>query len=226
MTILASTVINRVAAQLMDITNVQWPRAQLLDWINMGERLIVVLQPNATNTILATKLAAGSRQSIPANGWILLDILRNMGPNGATPGRAITAISRRLLDAYNPTWHTDTPSPVTQHYLFDLQDQTAFFVYPPSDGTNYIEINYSALPTPLASESSPMNVPDAYEEPLNHYVMYRALSKNADFANSPGADKYLDLFNSVLGAKVTAEQANNPNLGLAPPNPSQVGGVV
>jgi hypothetical protein len=225
MTIVATTIINRVAAQLLDINNVRWSRESLLDWLSTGQRMIVMIQPSATNTIEVVQLAAGSRQIIPSNGWMLLDILRNMGASGTTPGRAIRLISRRLLDNFNPDWHSDTQSDPVYNYLFDPQDQMAFFVYPPSTGNNKIEINYSALPIPLASESQNIFVPDAYEEALNHYVMFRALSKNAEFAGSPEASKYLDLFNAVMGAKVTAEQANNPNLGLAPPDPNAKGGI-
>lgn len=226
MTIVASTLINRIAAQLVDINNVRWSRTSLLDWLSVGQRMIVMIQPNATNTIESIQLVAGSRQNIPANGWMLLDILRNMGADGKTSGRAIRVISRKLLDNFNPTWHADAPSDPVNNYLFDQQDQMAFFVYPPSTGNNYIEINYSALPTPLTSETQNIFVPDAYEEALNHYVMFRALSKNAEFAESPESSKYLDLFNATMGAKVTAEQANNPNLGLSPqPDPSAKGGV-
>jgi len=223
-TIIASTIIDRASKQLLDITNVRWARADLLDWLSVGQRLITVMQPNSTNTITTIKLASGTRQSLPADGWTLLDVLRNMGTDGATPGRAVRVISRKLLDAFKPTWHSDTKSATVQNYLFDPQDQTAFFVYPPSNGTNYIEINYSAIPAPLTSESTALSVPDAYEEPLVHYVMFRALSKNAEWAGSPQADMYLNLFNGVMGAKLSAEQANNPNIGLAPPTP-QIGGV-
>lgn len=224
MSLLASTIIDRVSRQLVDVINVTWSRTELLDWLNVGQRLIVVLQPNATNTISTVKLNPGTRQSIPSDGWILLDILRNMGADGLTPGRAVRVVSRRLLESFNPTWHSDTKSPTVQNYIFDLQDQTAFFVYPPSNGNSYIEINYSSLPTPLTAETQPLGVPDAYEEPLVNYVMFRALSKNAGFAASPQADNYLGMFNTVMGAKVSAEQANNPNIGLAPPQPS-IGGV-
>jgi hypothetical protein len=223
MTIIATTIINRVAAQLLDINNVKWSRAQLLDWISVGQRMVVVLQPNATNTIEAVQLVAGSRQRIPSNGWMLLDIVRNMGANGTTPGRGIRLASRKLIDAFNSAWHADTQSDPVQNYLFDPQDQEAFFVYPPSTGNNYIEINYSALPPPLTSEGQNIFVPDAYEEALNHYTMFRALSKNADFARSPDAEKYLDLFNGVMGSKVSAEQANNPNIALGPHDPSLKG---
>jgi hypothetical protein len=223
-TILASTVIDRVSKQLLDITNVRWARTDLLDWLSVGQRLIVMLQPNSTNTISVIKLVAGTRQELPSDGWMLLDVLRNMGTNGSTPGRAIRVVSRKLLDSFKPTWHSDTKSATIQNYLFDLQDQTAFFVYPPSNGTNYVEVNYSAIPAALAAETSALSIPDVYEEALTHYLMFRALSKNAEWAGSPQAEQYLSLFNAVMGAKLTAEQANNPNIGLMPPSP-QVGGV-
>ena len=225
MTIVASALINRIAAQLVDINNVRWSRKSLLDWLSVGQRMIVVIAPSATNTIESVKLVAGSRQSIPAGGWMLLDILRNMGTGGATPGRAIRLVSRKLMDNFNPDWHSSTASDITYNYTFDPQDQTSFFVSPPSKGSNYIEINYSALPPALTDESQNIFVPDAYEEALTHYVMFRALSKNAEFAGGPEASKYLDLFNAAMGAKVSAEQANNPNLGLTQSNPAVEGGV-
>jgi hypothetical protein len=225
MTILASTIINRVSAQLLDINNVKWSRLQLLDWINLGQRLIVVAQPNTTNTIQTMQLVAGTRQALPSNGWMLLDILRNMGPDGETPGRGIRVISRRLLEAFNPNWHADTPADPAKHYLFDPQDQVAFFVYPPSTGNNTIEVNYSALPTQMISESQPLSVSDAFEEPIGHYVMFRALSKEAEFGDDAKATRYLDLFNGMIGVKVSAEQANNPNIGLVPAGSTDVGGT-
>lgn len=224
MTILASSILDRVELQLGDITNVRWSRAELLSWLSIGCRLVTTLQPSATNSVAVTKLVAGTRQYIPADGWLLLDILRNMGTSGTTAGRAVRVTSRRILDAFNPLWHTDSPSSTIQHYIFDPQDQTSYFVYPPADGTSYLEVNYSAIPAPLTSESQTLGVPDAYEDALHNYVMFRALSKNTDYAASSQADMYLGMFNTILGAKMTAEQANNPNIGLAPPNP-QSGGV-
>lgn len=224
MTILASTLIDRLSKQLLDVTNVRWARTELLGWLSVGQRLIVMLQPSATNTIVSVRLAAGTRQTIPANGWVLLDVLRNMGAAGNAPGRAIRLVSRRLMDSYNPNWHSDASSATVYNCIFDPQDQTSFFVYPPSNGTQYVELNYSAIPADLASEASPISVPDAYEEPLQHYVMFRALTKNAEWAASPTAEQYLTLFNGAMGAKVTAEQANNPNLALGPSGTS-TGGV-
>lgn len=225
MTVTAQQIIDRAAKQLVDQTNVVWPRSELLGWLSVGQRLIVMLQPSATNTIATVQLVAGSRQSVPADGWMLLEVIRNMGTTGTAPGRAIRVVSRKLLDAYNPTWHSDPKSGTVQNYVYDLQDQLAFFVYPPSNGTNYVELNYSALPAHLTSESQNIDVPDAYEEALVHYLMFRALSKNAAFAANPQAEMYLTLFNSVIGGKLSAEQANNPNLGLMPGPSPAIGGT-
>lgn len=223
--ILASSIIDRCSKQLLDITNVRWSRDQLLDWLSVGQRFIVVLQPSSSSTTVTRKLDAGTLQEIPPDGWLLLDVIRNMGTTGTTPGRAVRVVSRRLMDAYNPLWHSSPASATTQNYIFDPQSQTSFYVYPPSNGLGYLQYIYAALPAQLTSESDPITLPDAYEEALNHYVMFRALSKNAEFAGSPQAEQYLALFNTSLGAKATAEQANNPNIGLAPPNPTANGGV-
>lgn len=224
-TVTAGTIIDRCARQLFDVNGVKWPRTDLLEWLNVGQRLIVVLQPSSSNTVAVIKLAVGSRQSIPSTGWSLLDVIRNMGTTGTTPGRAVRIASRRLMDAFNPLWHSATASAVTQNFVFDPQDQTAFFVYPPSNGQGYVEINYASLPAMISSEASAISVPDAYEDALVNYVMFRALSKYVEYADSDEAQRYLSMFNGFLGAKVSAEQANNPNIGLAPPNPAVEGGV-
>lgn len=129
-TVTAGAIIDKAASQLIDIAGVRWTRAELLKWLNDGLRQIVLMQPTATNTPVAVQLTAGTRQLLPTGGWLLLGIYRNMGTTGTTPGRAVRVISRELIDGFNPNWHTATASAVTQNYIYDLQDQTAYYVYP------------------------------------------------------------------------------------------------
>lgn len=226
-TLTVGSIIDRCAKLLYDQTNIKWSRAELLDHLNGAQRMVAIASPSTLATVVSMKLEAGSRQSIPATGWLLLDVIRNMGVSGTTPGRAVRVISRRLLDAYNPNWQVDTAaSSVTQSYWFDNQDQTSFFVYPPSNGQGYLEINYSNAPDNLTSEAQPITVPDVVDVALVNYVMFRALSKAADF--SPGAQlaaSYLVTFNEIMGTKFTTEQANSPNLGLMPPSAGTRGGT-
>lgn len=209
MTVLASAILDRVSKQLVDKTNIRWPRTQLLDWLSVGQRFIVTLQPHTASTTLTMKLSVGTRQVVSADSVVVIfDVVRNMGTDGQTPGRVIRQADRDLLDRCLPSWHSTSQSPVVQSYTLDPCEPYAFWVYPPSNGTNYVQLRYAPLPAHLASEAAALSIPDKYEDALNHYVMFRALSKHAEFASSPDAEKYLALFNAAIGATATAQQAS------------------
>ena len=223
-TITAKSIIDKAAIQLTDISGVRWTRAELLGWINDAQRQIVIMSPNATNKIAVMKLVAGTRQSIPSDGWTLLEVIRYMGTAGTKPGRAIRLASRELIDSYNPDWHSDTPNLVPRHYIFDLQDQTAFFVYPPNTGNGYIELNYSPDPVDLVLETEIIKVKSIFETAILDYVLYRACSKDAEYA--PGlalAAGYLQTFNTSMGQKSQSELTNSPNQQFAPKDQSKPG---
>jgi hypothetical protein len=223
-TVTAGALLDKATTQLVDLTNVRWTRAELLKWLNDGMRQIVLMQPNATNTVASIKLDAGTRQNIPANGWLLLNVVRNMGTTGDVPGRAIRIISRELLNAFNPDWHTDTAAAVTKNFIYDLADQTHFFVYPPSTGTGYVEINYSMQPVDLTSESQAIPIFDVYQGALVDYMLYRACSKDAEYA--PGlqlAQGYAATFIAAIQGKETSEVKSTPEQAMLPRNPSMGG---
>jgi hypothetical protein len=216
-TITAKTIIDKASIQLLDTGNTRWTRAELLYWINDAQRQIVIMSPNATNKVATYKLAAGTRQSIPSDGWTLLEVIRYMGTDGTKPGRAIRLTSRELLDSFNPDWHSDPTSSTPKHYVFDLQDQTAFFVYPPNNGNGYIQLNYSPDPVDLVSENETIKLNNIFETAILDYVLYRACSKDAEYA--PGlqlAAGYLQTFMASMGQKEQSETANSPNQQFAP----------
>jgi hypothetical protein len=223
-TITAQSIINKASTLLLDTSNVRWSRAELLGWLNDGQRQIVTMAPSATNKVATMRLVAGTRQNIPSDGWTLLNVIRYMGTDGTRPGRAVRVTSQQLLDSYNPNWHSSTPSVVPQSYVFDQQDMTAFYVYPPNTGNGYVQLNYSPEPADLTSESQPIVVRDIFQTALLDYILYRACSKDAEYA--PGlqlASGYLQTFNLAMGVKQDAEIKNSPNQSLQPRNPSTPG---
>lgn len=223
-TITAQSIINKAATQLLDPDNVRWTRAELLGWINDGQRQITMMSPNATNKVATIKLVAGTRQSIPADGWTLLDVIRTMGTDGLKPGRAMRLVSQELVDGFNPYWHSATPTTTPQSYIFDQQDQTVFYVYPPNNGKGYVQLNYSPVPADLSVESQAISINDIFQTSLLDYVLYRANSKDAEYA--PGlqlAAGYLQTFMASMQAKSTSELANSPNQQLLPFNISAQG---
>ena len=215
-TITAQTVLDKAVIQLNDLTSVRWSRPELLRWLNDAQRQIVLMQPSSSNTTTTMQLVAGTRQSIPSDGWLLLDVYRNMGLTGTTPGRAVRIVSKELMDGFNPDWHWDTPAAAAKNYVYDMQDQTAFWVYPPNTGTGYLQFNYARVPGDLTLESQAISVSDILQTAILDYVMYRACSKDAEYA--PGlqlAQGYWATFSGALGAKNAGENANSPNLSLS-----------
>ena len=223
-TVTAKSIIDKATIQLIDLTNIRWTRAELLSWLNDGMRQIVIIQPSASSTTSAVKLVAGTRQMLPADGWLLLQVYRNMGTTGTTPGRVIRVVSRELLDGFNPYWNTDTAKAEVRNYLYDVQDQLAFYVYPPNTGTQYIELNYSAQPASLTAESQVIPIFDIFQSALVDYILYRACSKDAEYA--PGqqmAQGYLGTFVGAVTAKSQSESGNDPTQALNPRNLSVPG---
>ena len=223
-TVTAKTIIDKASVQLIDLANIRWTRSELLDWLNDGMRQIVLIQPSASSTTVSKKLDAGTRQSLPTGGWLLLQMYRNMGTSGTTPGRAIRIVSRELLDNFNPNWHTATAAAEVRNYIYDTQDQTAFYVYPPNTGTQYVELNYSAQPVDLTSETAVIPIFAIYQSALVDYILYRACSKDAEYA--PGlqlSQGYLTTFAAAVGGKAQTEVSNDPVQALNPRNTSVPG---
>ena len=219
-TVTAKTIIDKATVQLIDLANIRWTRAELLSWLNDGVRQIVTIQPSASSTTVSKQLVAGTRQTLPADGWLLLSVYRNMGTNGTTPGRAIRLVSREIIDGFNPNWHTDTAKAEVRNYIYSNQDQAAFFVYPPNTGTQYVELNYSAQPADLTNENQPIAIFDIFQSALVDYILYRACSKDAEYA--PGlqlAQGYMATFVAAVQGKTASEVTNDPTQALGPRNP-------
>jgi hypothetical protein len=224
-TILASTIIDKAAIQLLDTGNTRWSRAELLGWLNDGQRQIVLLSPQTNNTVETLKLEVGTRQTIPTAGWKLLDVVRYMGTDGQKPGRAIRVVSQELIDATDPNWHGAQKTDAPVNFVFSLQEQNVFYVYPPNTGRGYAQINYAKTPTALTAENQPIQINDIYQTSLLDYILFRANSKDAEYAAGLTlAGSYMSMFMSVFPSRDKVDIENNPNQKLQPRNPATPGG--
>lgn len=200
----ASTIMDEVAADLHDEealdSDRRWPRTDLLEYLNAGERTLVFLLPTAYVVTGVFQLVAGSKQSLPDGTSSFQDpsaatlpqaiepisFNRNMGSDGQTPGNAISPIKRDVLDRTVPGWHTATASADIDHSIYDPRDRNNFSVYPPqpSSDMGWIEVPYSAVPPEIVAGAGPdydvdINLEDSYAEPLKHYMRFRAYSKDS-----------------------------------------------
>lgn len=222
-TVTVSSVISKVQTILQDTTGIRWPDTELLGWINDGQREIVLYKPNSFVKNTPVKLIPGTRQTLPADGVQLIDVVRNMGAAGATPGRAIRITMREILDSQVPGWHASTADAEVKHYMYSLLDPKTFYVYPPQPtaSQNYVEIVYGAAPTDC-SLGGTITLDDIYQTILLDYSLYRAYSKDTEFAADQNrAKQHQDAYISALTGKAKVEAGVNPNQ-TAPANPNVV----
>lgn len=183
MALTAADVLTRAGDIIQDQTNVRWPSAELLRWLNDGRREIAVARPDIYATVSVVTLAAGTKQAIPADGTRFLDAIRNMNVDGITPLAAVRIVQREILDAQNPNWHTEAAA-LTKHFMYDDRVPRVFYVYPPALATYRLEIAYSQTPTEITVTSTQLTQEDMYTGALVDYLCYRAFSKDATYAGN------------------------------------------
>lgn len=214
-TITAATITTRAAVILQDTTNVRWPDSELLGWLNDGQRDIVVYKPNACVKNVALQLVPGTKQVIPADGLGLVDVPRNMGLDGATPGRAVRLVSRDVLDAQLPDWHLQSgASAQVKHYMYTELDPRTFYVYPPQPASApaQVEVIYCASPAGVATSSDVIAVDDIYANVLLDYILYRAYAKDTNYAANPqAATNHYAAYTQALKGKLGGEVFSDPN---------------
>lgn len=241
----------RVSTQLQDIAPqfTRWQEKELVTWLNDGQRAIAKYLPASCTRIDTIKLKTGTKQSIeliaavdvkPGDGSVaaavygnyLNDVIRNMGIDGQSPGRAVRVVSREVLDSQNPEWHSNIGAGRVDQFVFDPRSPKYFYVTPAIGPTaTWVEISYLANPldipntgtvaAPLYGADSAsavvISVDDKYIDDLVNYVLARAYMKDADFASSqPNAAAYSAMFTGSLNAQVQALTGNNPNLASLP----------
>lgn len=218
-----SAIVARAADVLQDQSNVRWPLTEQVRWVNSGQREIVLLRPDAKYLNASVALAIGTKQTLPAGGLKLLDVIRNMGVAGATPGNVIRPIAKEVLDAQMPDWHTQANAGgIIKHFMFDVRFPLNYYVYPqvPASPVVQVEIAYSVAPTDLATQADNIDLPDIYEGPLLNYLLFRCYSKDAEYAGDPNrAASYYQLFLAGLGLKTKVDITVSPNNNMRAINP-------
>lgn len=233
-----SDITSRARILLNDQDGTRWLDNELISWINDAQKLIALTRPDASVSNSALTLVAGTKQAIPAAGFRLLDVVRNLAVDGVTGGRSIRHVDREVLDSQDPLWHTTTASGTIKHFIYDNRDPKNFYVYPPAIAGTKIEAMYSVAPTEIVYNAGDLSgtlntnltVSDIYLEAVLNYVMYRSYSKDAEFAQNPQlAAGYLQTVYSMLGIKTQKDVAFSPDLNSKGSMPNaaaiQAGGV-
>ena len=226
----AKTILENAAVILSDAGGNRWPWTELLGWLSGALREIAIIKPSATADVIEVTLRPGTKQRVPSGYHQMLDATRNLltsasSPTGRSGGQAITTVTRDEIDAAIPGWHNPAILPYAKavHHVVDADaDPMTFYVVPGNDGTGLIEITASVMPAALPIPANPdliesyaninIPMPNAYEEAVLNFVIYRALSKDSMVAGAAArAQAHLALFQQSLGIKQEREDTQNVN---------------
>jgi hypothetical protein len=191
--------------------------AELVRYLNDGQREVVLYRPDSMVTNATVALVAGAKQAVPTNGSKLIDVIRNT----AGTKRSVRMTVRNILDTQSPNWYNLAGVTEILHYMYDARDPKVFYVYPPAASTGAsVEIVYSAYPTDITEPADGalytavtgnISLPDIYGNVLADYILYRAYTKDSEYAgNAQRAQAHYAAFQAAL----TTEMAGTT--GVAP----------
>jgi hypothetical protein len=213
MSILASAILDTVAATLLDGAQRTWSEQEKLDYLNQALQATAGARPADFYVVeLAWLLTAGEEQHIPNDGIILIDITRN----AIGTQRIVTQVDKDLLAESARFWPAATRVPGVEHYTFDPRNPRRFRVFPPNDGTGQIELVYGAVPPQVNYKQEVIDVSPVYEPPLIQYVLARCWAKNSKRQDITKSAACMQQWGSLLGLKSAANLAATPKVGAQP----------
>lgn len=215
MTIPVQDIIDRVTDLLLDKDRpddqARWTDAELIRWLNDSRMAILTRRPAACSKTVVQALVAGSLQALPTDGVMLLDVVRNMGVGGATPGRSIRRTDRQNIDDTDPYWHKARQSAEISQFTYDDRAPREYFVYPPATAGTQIQLVHAAIPAAISAATDSLDFGLEYMDAVVNYVCYRAKSKDSEYANAAEAAGFYAAFNDGLGSTAQAQTATSPN---------------
>ncbi|THJ32407.1 hypothetical protein E8K88_11955 [Lampropedia aestuarii] len=189
--------IQSAATELQDASHIRWSVAELAGFINDGQRYALSKMPAATSDERVLALAAGVAQTVPADCFGLLDLVRNDG----TSKRAIRQVSRDDLDGSAPGWASGSQRNAVIHFIQDPRTPKRFDVYPPVAANVPVLAIVARTPESVAEDGTgEIAMREEYTEALRHYLLFRAWSKDAEYGgNNAMASAHWGAFTEALG---------------------------
>jgi len=208
-TLTVGYMVDVVEKKALDEENSDFSQAELIGLYNLALRLIVSLVPRAYTVTTSELLASGSLQSIPASGLAFAGLIRNTGTDpGETPGAAITEADLDAMNKLVPNWSTETAAEVIDNFMRVPGMDASFLVSPPSDGTGYVQMVYSAMPPTTTYDSDgdweddKIPLSDEFIPALPDAMLYNAYDDDTDTpGNLPRSEMYYQRVMQILGIK-------------------------
>jgi hypothetical protein len=186
---------DRAGIVLTDPDCVRWTLPEREFWINDGLRELLLSVPSAYVKHVTVVLDPGEIQAVPKDCRTLVELRQSYLPSDALAG-TVPRVSRSLLSDTAPKWAGRPGRGNVSNYCYDASDPRWFYVFPPQPEADQgsVELVYYAIP-PFLTVDDTLPVNDDYVMPLVNYTLFRAYSKDAEYAaNASIATAYYQAF--------------------------------
>lgn len=195
-------IVDEVRAQLNDEDSgaYRWSDAEMLRYVNAGQRQIVFELPEANIVEEPFQITSDDpRQELPTGGVKFLKAFNYDNDNSAR-GAPLISVELDSLNSGWPAWPTSGmasfPTDGYEHVAHDPRNPTVFYVFPGGEG--YILLSHCKLPTELEDLDDDFGLGDEYINAAVTYVNYRCLTK--DGRHGTGPSQRQELYNEFLRA--------------------------
>lgn len=219
-------IIESVTLRYNDSDYIRLSQDDYLKFLDDSILKLILVRPDAHVKTATVSLVAGTKQTIPADGYSLIDIYRNKEDAGGgeySDGSPILQVERKDLD-YFSSWHTVTPDELdVDEFAYDSRSPKTFWVSPPpsSADTVFVEMDYSYGVDFYAEMEDDfatileMDIPldDIFRAPLIANMLYLCFSTDSSSTNDiQVAAQYEQSFYNSLGIEYQASAVVQPRI--------------
>lgn len=185
-----------------------------VDFYNAAMKQLVLVRPDShVKTVQHQLTVNNTRQAMPADSIRLIDITRNLGSGGTTPGKPIRQVDRGVLEDFNSSWHSATGETVIEFFSYDMSTPDIFWVSPKPHATTavYVEMYHSYLFDDVDTAdiaTTEIEANNVFLEPLRFLMMSRAFGMDTDSTpNSSRSVQFEQSFYQALGIELQSGMA-------------------
>jgi len=172
---LGTDVATRVRASFGDISGAQLGDANILLWINDGQREIVNSNPILRSSKLTDLVVNQADYTFPSDKVLVIEAVYVDGYpiDNVTPQAA-----REYIQKADPSSESTAERP---EIWYERAGVLTFWPKPNKSITNGLKLEYIKNPTSLTSLSSAVNIPDRYFNELVNYVIAQSLEMDENY---------------------------------------------
>lgn len=210
-------ILDRVTIRYNDADYTRVSRQMYLSFLDDALNQLILARPDSHVKTAVVQLTAGTRQTLPTEGYNLIAIYRNMLDNGDdtyTEGAPILQVEREQLDMFSD-WHQGTTVTTVEQYAYDSNTPKTYWVSAPisSDEPVYIELDYSYGADKFADmdlefeEVTELELPvdDVFLLPIVNFMLYLLFSTDTgSTGDAVIAQRYEQSFYQSLGIEYQA----------------------